>query len=280
MRAFRAFLGVVTLSLLAAFPGPLAAQIDLTVDHKGLAIGDVPRVIGVRLNYRDRRLERVDGINATIWSPYEHGSRGLVRGVALGVPVTGADRIDGVGIGILGVGAQDRFRGIGIGAAGVGSGGDLEGLMIGGLGVGSGHDITGIGVGGLGIGSSGTLRGAFVGGFGAGSGADIEGIVVGGLGAGASGDMTGIVVGGLGAGARNVRGALVSAGWTRLEHGTLNGFSMGAFNQLKGVQHGLAIGIVNYAEELHGVQVGLINIARNNSSATRILPIVNVNLHD
>jgi hypothetical protein len=183
MRALRASLGAVTLSLLAAFPRPLTAQIDLTVDHVGIAIGDVPRVIGLRLNYRDRRLERVDGINATIWSPYEHGSRGLVRGLALGVPVTGADRIDGVGIGILGVGAQDRFRGIGIGAAGVGSGGDLEGIMIGGLGVGSGHDVKGVGIGGLGIGSSSSLRGGFVGGLGARSGADMVGVVLGGLGA-------------------------------------------------------------------------------------------------
>jgi hypothetical protein len=68
----------------------------------------------------------------------------------------------------------------------------------------------------------------------------------------------------------------VSAGWTRLEHGTLRGLAVGSFNQLKGTQHGLAIGIVNYAEELHGVQVGLLNIARNNSSGTRVLPIVNV----
>jgi hypothetical protein len=51
---------------------------------------------------------------------------------------------------------------------------------------------------------------------------------------------------------------------------------VGAFNQLKGTQRGLAIGIVNYAEELHGVQVGLINIARNNSSGTRVLPVLNV----
>jgi hypothetical protein len=89
-------------------------------------------------------------------------------------------------------------------------------------------------------------------------------------------DVHGLAIAALGAGARDAHGALVSAGWTRLEHGTLHGFSMGAFNQLKGVQRGLAIGIVNYAEELHGVQVGLINIARNNSSATRVLPIVNV----
>jgi hypothetical protein len=121
----------------------------------------VPRVTGLRLNYRDRRLERVDGVNATIWSPYKDARRGLVRGLALGLPVTGADRIDGVGIGILGVGAEDRIRGIGIGAAGVGSGRDLEGIMIGGLGVGSGEDVTGIGIGGLGVGSGGSLRGAF-----------------------------------------------------------------------------------------------------------------------
>src|SRR5688572_29103038 len=132
MRALRASLGAATLSLLAAFPRPLAAQLDLTVNHVGLAIGDVPRVTGLRLNYRDRRLERVDGINATIWSPYKDASRGVVRGLALGLPVTGADRIDGVGVGILGVGTQERFRGIGIGAAGIGGGGDLEGIRIGG----------------------------------------------------------------------------------------------------------------------------------------------------
>jgi hypothetical protein len=45
MRSFRAVLRAVTLSLVAAYP--LAAQgLDLTVDHMGLAIGDVPRVIG------------------------------------------------------------------------------------------------------------------------------------------------------------------------------------------------------------------------------------------
>jgi len=155
MRALSAFLGALTLALFAAFPRHLAAQIDLTVDHKGIAIGDVPRVTGLRLNYRDRHLERVDGINATIWSPYQNGSKGLVRGLALGLPVTGADRIDGVGVGILGVGAEERFRGIGVGAAGIGSGGNLEGIMVGGLGVGSGRDVVGIGVGGLGVGSGG-----------------------------------------------------------------------------------------------------------------------------
>jgi hypothetical protein len=86
--------------------------------------------------------------------------------------------------------------------------------------------------------------------------------------------VRGLAIGGLGAGARDVRGALITAGWARLEHGTLRGLSVGAFNQLKGEQRGLAIGIVNYAEELHGVQVGLITSRATTHSATRVLPIV------
>jgi hypothetical protein len=35
---------------------------------------------------------------------------------------------------------------------------------------------------------------------------------------------------------------------------------------------------VNFAQELHGVQIGLINIARNNSPGTRVLPILNAHL--
>ena len=100
MRYLRTALGALTLLLFAALPAS-AQGLDLTIDHKGLAIGDIPRVTGLRLNYRDRRLERVDGVNATIWSPYDNGGNGEVRGVALGVPVTGAARIDGVAVGIF-----------------------------------------------------------------------------------------------------------------------------------------------------------------------------------
>jgi hypothetical protein len=35
---------------------------------------------------------------------------------------------------------------------------------------------------------------------------------------------------------------------------------------------------VNYARRLHGVQVGLINYARNNPIGLRVLPLLNVNL--
>src|SRR6476620_2666902 len=72
--------------------------IDLTLSDVGLAIGDKPRVTGVRINYRDRKLVEVNGVNLTIWSPYSPAT-GTVNGLALGVPVTGARDINGFAIG-------------------------------------------------------------------------------------------------------------------------------------------------------------------------------------
>jgi len=54
--------------------------------------------------------------------------------------------------------------------------------------------------------------------------------------------------------------------------------SVSAFNQIRRVQTGISIGLVNYARELHGVQVGLLNIARNNASPFRVLPLLNLHL--
>jgi hypothetical protein len=47
------------------------------------------------------------------------------------------------------------------------------------------------------------------------------------------------------------------------------------FNYIQGRQHGLTIGIVNYARELRGVQLGLLNIAKGNPRGRQVLPLVN-----
>src|SRR5688572_16118292 len=183
------------------FPAVAAAQsLDLTINNTGLSIGDSRFVRGVRLNFRDRNLERVDGINATIWFPFDDARGGAVRGLALGVPLTGARSISGAGIGILGVGAEDEFTGLGIGGFGVGAGGDVRGIVIGGFGVGAGGSVTGLTIGGFGAGSGGTVKGITIGGFGAGAGGDITGLQIGGFGVGAGGNVTGISIGGFGAG--------------------------------------------------------------------------------
>lgn len=323
---------------LTAAPG--AAQeprsLDLTVNDVGISIGDSRRVVGLRLNFRDRHMEEVVGINATIWSPHEYTGR--VRGLALGLPMTGARRIDGIAAGIFGVGASESIRGlslagigmgagndirgiaiggvglgvgqdlrgIGIGGIGAGAGGDVSGLTVGGVGVGAGGNATGILVGGIGAGVGGDLRGLSLAGIGVGAGGRVEGVTITGVGMGAGGDVTGLQIAGIGigsggtlkwvsiagigvgapniegaviatvVGAQQVRGLVLAPAYFRIsEAGRVNGVNVSAFNDVRGTQQGLAIGIFNYARELDGVQLGLLNYAANKPRGTRLLPVLN-----
>ena len=56
--------------------------------------------------------------------------------------------------------------------------------------------------------------------------------------------------------------------------GTFTGASVSAVNFVRGSQRGLSIGVVNFAHKLHGVQLGVINVAADQKSH-RVLPIVN-----
>jgi hypothetical protein len=53
------------------------------------------------------------------------------------------------------------------------------------------------------------------------------------------------------------------------------GVGASAFNQVMGHQKGLTIGLINYAWSLSGVQLGLLNIVRDNPPARRVLPVLN-----
>ncbi len=346
VRAVLSLLALGTAAAAAGQPSPQAEQpaespwsLDLTVHDVGIGIGNSKHVDGLRLNFRDVAPYVVHGVNLTVWSPASPAA-GIVNGLALGVPVTGAavirgvalgvglgavQEIDGIGLGVLGLGAggalrgifasglgigsggdvdgvlvgglgagcRGRLRGIAVGGLGVGCGGDAIGLLVGGLGAGVAGRLTGIGVGGLGIGSGEGIDGLAVGVLGVGTGGDVRGLLIGGLGAGAAGTIRGAVVAGLGAGAPRVRGgmaALVAGGedvmgvvlapayFELRPGGTMSGVSISAFNRIRGAQHGLAIGIVNYTPELHGVQIGLVNWAGNNAAGLQLLPIVNAHI--
>jgi hypothetical protein len=330
---------LAAICLLIAAPG--AAQeprrsLDLTVNDVGISIGDSRRVVGLRLNFRDRHMEEVVGINATIWSPYEYSGR--VRGLALGVPMTGARRIDGIGVGIFGVGASESIRGLGIGGIGLGAGNDIRGIAVGGIGLGAGQDLHGVGIGGIGAGAGGDVRGLAIGGVGIGAGGNATGIFVGGVGAGAGGDLRGLSLAGVGigaggrvqgltvtgvgmgaggdvtgvqiagigigsggtlrwlsiagigigapniegaaiataVGAQHARGLILAPAYFRIsDGGRINGLNVSAFNDVRGTQQGLAIGIFNYARQLDGVQLGVLNYAANKPRGTRLLPVLN-----
>lgn len=369
---------LLLLGALVAFAAtPLSAQsVDLTINNTGISIGDSRFVRGIRLNFRDSRLDSVYGINATIWSPHKDGG-GDVTGLALGLPATGARRIQGAGVGVFGFGTEEDFTGIGIGGLGIGSGGRLRGLLIAGaglgsgddvegisiallgigagddvrgvtiaglgagagdeifglsvagfgvgggnrirgvtiagLGVGGGGDVTGLQIGGLGVGGGGDVRGISVGGLGVGGGSSITGLQIGGIGVGGGGDVRGISIAGVGvggggavrglavagigvgspyirgvvissmAGGHDVHGGVLAPLYFRIESeddgrgdlGRVNGVTISAFNHIKGEQLGLSIGLLNYAWELRGWQLGVINYAANNPKWARVLPVFN-----
>jgi len=321
---------------------PAATQsLDLAIKNYGISIGDSRRINGLRLNFRDQRLRQVNGINATFWMPHEP-ARGHVKGLALGLPLTGAEKINGIAIGIFGAGAEASLKGIAMGLVGVGAGQDISGIMIAGIGAGSGADIKGIGIAGIGLGSGGDIKGIMISGIGVGSGGDVKGITFGGIGVGSGGDMLGLNIGGIGvgaggsitgisisvvgvgagesisgitiagvavgsgneikgitiggvavgapnlkglvaglsAGAQEFKGLALTPAYFRItDNGLFRGISVSAFNHIKGEHRGLSIGILNFANDLYGVQIGLINIARSNPKGLKVLPVFNADFN-
>lgn len=221
-------------------------SLDLTIRNVGLSVGNAPRIHGLRFNYRDRGLERVNGLNLTLWRPYDtedDDPTGVVNGLAVGLPITGARSIHGLAVGVFGIEADASLRGVALGGLGAGAGDSMTGLALGGLGAGVGGQFTGIGLGGLGVGSGASLRGVAAGGLGVGAGQDIQGITVGGLGVGAGERLSGLAVGGLGVGAgEDVRGIMAG------------GLGVGAGGSLTGLSAAL-VG-VGAGEDLVGLAVG------------------------
>jgi len=234
-----------------------------------------------------------------------------LRGISAGLLGVGAGKqLSGFGIGGLGVGSGQSLNGVFLGGLGVGCGGDVSGFMFGGLGVGAGGSVRGISIGLLGVGAGEDLYGLNLGGLGAGAGRDVAGISfaifgigagknltglsIGGLGVGAGEKVTGITFGGLGVGSQKIRGLTlgglgvggtdikglsISLGMIRIEEdGGYTGVAASGFNYIKGKQTGLSIAIVNYAYQLAGFQLGLINIVRDNPDYLKVLPLINFNL--
>jgi hypothetical protein len=252
------------LALALLLPATVPAQsVDLMIHNTGISIGDSRYVNGLRLNFRDERMEFVRGINATIWRPYDDNFRGTVHGLALGLPMTGARDVRGFGIGVLGVGASRDFRGLGFGLVGIGI-----------IGAGAGGDVTGFTFGGIGAGAGGNMKGITIGGIGAGAGGNMTGLSLGLVGAGAGGNMTGISLGGVGAGAGgNMKGltaAIIGAGAGHDVTGiTIAGIGAGAGGTLRG----LAIGGVGAgAPRLRGIAIGL-NVGGNDVRAGVLAPL-------
>jgi hypothetical protein len=151
-------------------------------------------------------------------------------------------------------------------------------VAVGGLGVGAGGNLTGVSAALLGVGAGGNVTGLSVAGVGVGSGGTLAGVSIGGIAVGAP-RVVGVAIGGAAVGGEEVTGLVVAPGLFRInDGGRFTGVSASAFNYVKGEQHGLTIGIYNFARELFGVQLGLLNYAKNNPVPFKFLPLINVHL--
>lgn len=65
----------------------------------GISFGGLPRWTGIRANWRDRHLERIDGVNVTLGKPGENVG-GSVNGLAIGL-FNPSEELHGVPIGVL-----------------------------------------------------------------------------------------------------------------------------------------------------------------------------------
>jgi hypothetical protein len=141
----------------------------------------------------------------------------------------------------LAVGIAGHAKGILLSGIGSAVGGNITGIALSGLGTAAGSIFTGIGVAGI-IVTSGELRGGFA--------APVVSAI----------DAHGII--------------FAPALFKVQPNGSLTGVSVSAVNAVRGSQHGLTIGIVNYARSLRGAQIGLINIVQN-AGSHKVLPFFN-----
>lgn len=266
--------GMLLLALLMVLPAG-AQSLDLTVRDTGISIGDSEEVNGLRINFRDRAMQRVRGINATVWTPRERPG-GKVNGVALGLPLTGSGALSGIGLGLLGISVDSSLTGMVLAGLGAGAGQDIKGIVFTGLGAGAGRDITGIAISGVGVGAGQHMTGVSLSGVAAGAGGTLRGIHAAGIGIGAT-NVRGIILSGFAAGGHDVYALSMAPGYFKIDHdGRQRGVSIAAFNRIRGVQEGLTIGIVNWTRQLEGIQIGLINGA-GNKKRMRWMPFVNWN---
>jgi hypothetical protein len=216
--------------------------VGIPLQTEGIGFGNLPTFSGIRFNFIDKDVEKINGINVTVWqAKFDSSQTGTVNGISIGLPLAiSTENKRGIGLGILGVGATGNLSGFNIGGFGVGAGSSITGVNIGGLGIGSAGNLRGINIGGLGAGAGGNVHGINFGGLGIGAGKSLAGLNFGGLGVGGGENVTGITIAGIGVGAgKNLKGISIGGlgvGAGETIHGiAIAGLGLGAGKELKGL---------------------------------------------
>lgn len=268
-----------------------AGALDLALGGYGLSLGNSKRITGIRINTTDQQVERVTGLNLTLWNPGQNPAA-VYNGASVGLIGVKGRRTNGIALGGLGVNAREQINGIAVGSIGIKApqvrglaarvllvevekrtdgliispgfalAEEVRGVTIGGLFTAGDSSLTGIALS-PGVAFSGRLRGVAIGGIGVVGSGNLHGIAGAGLIAYCERDFDGIAcsLGGVGAGER-IRG--IALGGVTVLAKDVTGVAAGAFN-------GVIVDRINLEEFLHfrlvnqrftGLSIGLVNYTR------------------
>ena len=279
---------LIACSLLFLVHDTSAQSLDIALAGHGLSIGNSSRFTGLRINAVDSQVERIDGLNLTLWNPgknpdaaYNGATVGLIgtkartitgialsgigvnarehlRGIAAGGLGVGANRLTGLAAGLIMVDVKERIRGIVLAGFWTGDCQQLDGIAFS-LGGAIGRQVRGLTIGGLFAGGS-NLTGLSLS-FGGAYADTLRGVAVGGIfaNAGGLGGMRGIAGGGLFVGGRDLTGIACSLGGIgaeSLDGIMLAGLGLGAGKRIRGVAIGSCL---VFAPQVTGVAVGALN---------------------
>jgi hypothetical protein len=271
MRIARALLSIPFLAV------PLAAQevtsgVVAPVCVQG--IGACRNVVGLRLAFRSRELERVVGVNVTAWMPHKP-TTGQVNGLAVGIIGTGGEYVTGIAVAPAMITARTRLSGIAASGIGIASAGEARAILVSGIGTAVAQDLTGISISGIGSAVGGSARGIIASGLGAAVAGEFKGIAVGGLGVAVSSTATGLMavgVGGAVGGAfRGIAvGGLGFGGGGSMTGLSVAGLGIGVGGDLKGITvAGLGAGV---GGKTSGLALAGIGVATSEAHAIVIAP--------
>jgi hypothetical protein len=257
--------------LLFSFQGALGQSLDLGAKGYGLSFGNSKRFTGIRLNLVDSQVERISGLNLTLWNPGKNPDA-VYNGLAMGLIGTKSRLINGIALSGIGVNATERIRGIAAGTLGVGAK-DMTGLAIGlimvdvhghfrGINISGGWTLKGEQMDGLALSLGSAMakhvRGAAIAGFFAGGQQSFSGLALAGGGVFAS-SFHGLGISGFGAGGEDVKGVLLTGGGmggARMDGIFVAGLGLGATERIRGFAFGSFLAV---APEVKGVMIGGLN---------------------
>lgn len=284
-RALRRVDGInVTLWAPASDPGGTVNGLALGPVGPGLA-----RLRGIGVGIAGAVAERevfgllVGGLGAVsegdVWGGAVAGLGSVVQGDLRGLGAAGLGTVvqgsmAGGAIGGLGAVVQGRTDGLLLAGLGSVTQGSMAGVSLGGLAAVTEGPLRGISAGGLASVTDGRLYGMGAAGLAVVTGGGLDGAAVAGGAVVTGGRLRGVGLAGIGVQGRALRGFAAALGRNRFE--SARGLSVAAWNRVSGPMYGVSIGLYNDADELHGVQIGVLNRARDNPPPFEFLPFLNL----